>query len=601
MPENRLYVSPDGQDDWPGTFDRPFATPHAAQRAVRGLTAEMDADIVVTFRTGVYYLTEPLTFLGSESDSGSNGFRVVYQAHGCGTPAQETVVLSGGREIAGWRTGSDGTWTAQIGDLEPRQLVVGDRRAPRAIRTGGLPGNVTKTAHGYVTDSLEPQSWPDPSGLEFAYPGVYPWSEARLGVESISGDDTSTTITMAQPAFDNAKSLYDSKWYGAGGDGTWDGLAAPSVIENNVSFLSEPGTFALDRSKPGSHVLHYRPRAGETLGQTTTIAPVLETLISGEDVHDLVLRGFTFADAAWAGPSRTGGYLHYHANSRHEHGGFQRIDLGENLGYVHVPASPSQLPANVTFESAARIMLEHNHFTRLGAGGLAVTGTDIEIRANVFDEISGSAIAAEGATRLTIEDNLVHDVGLEYRGSPAVLVFQSVDVSVAHNEIRDVPHNGIVLTGGERTRGAQVAGNLIERTMGALADGGGIYLSGPQGSSFGSGAIVRGNVIRDVLTSYNFGLYADYGASWITVIGNVVHRADTPIVLQVGPPLENVAFLGNFWDVRPDGYDDPPKTVTVAGNTVLSKESFDEALAADPAGADIVATAGRRIGRYTLE
>jgi hypothetical protein len=594
MPEIRFHVSPDGRDDWPGTVDRPFATPKAAQEAVRSVTAEMTGDIIVTFSAGVYHLEEPLAFDDTRSDSGRNGFRVVYQAHGYGTPGQAKVELNGGRVISGWSACDDGTWTAPIGDLEPRRLSVDGLPAARAARAG-LPGSVTKTATGYVTDSPEPQSWPDPSGLEFVYPGVYPWSEARLAVASITGDATSTTITMAQPAFGNAASLYDSKWYGAGGDGTWDGLATPSVLENNVAFLTEPGTFAVDRTEPGKHLLHYRPRPGEEIGETTVVAPVLETLVSGQGVHDLVLRGFTFADAGWSGPTRTGGYLHYHGNARYEHGEFQKIDLGAEVGYVHVPATPVQLPANVSFSSVGRLTLENNHFTRLGAGGLLIEDSvDVVVRGNVFDEISGSGIAVHGSSRVSAVDNLVHHIGTEYRGSPAVLVVGSEETTLAHNEIHDVPHNGIVLTGGERARDTQVIGNLVERSMGKLMDGGGIYLSAPQGSSFASGAVVRGNVIRDVLTSYNFGLYADYGAAWITVIGNLVHRADTPIVLQVGPPMENVAFVGNFWDVRPDGYDDPPKTVTVAGNTVLSKETFDEAVLADPAAADILSRAGRR-------
>jgi hypothetical protein len=61
----RLYVAPWGDDDWPGTAERPFATPAAAQRAVRELTAEtdrMDADVVVSLRGGTYHLTEPLRF-----------------------------------------------------------------------------------------------------------------------------------------------------------------------------------------------------------------------------------------------------------------------------------------------------------------------------------------------------------------------------------------------------------------------------------------------------------------------------------------------------------------------------------------------------------
>ncbi|EME62709.1 right-handed parallel beta-helix repeat-containing protein [Amycolatopsis decaplanina] len=595
MPEIRFFVSPDGRDDWPGTADKPFATPKAAQKAVRAVTAEMTGDVIVNFTAGVHHLEEPLAFDDAAGDSGMNGFRVLYQAHGYGTPDQAKVELSGGREITGWTSGDDCGWTAPIGDLLPRRLTVDGRPAARAAHTAGLPGIVTKTGTGYVTDSVEPQSWPDPSGLEFVYPGVYPWSEARLAVTSISGDASSTTITMAQPAFDHAKSLYDSKWYGAGGDGTWDGLAAPSVLENNVAFLTEPGTFAVSRTDRDGHILHYRPRPGEEIDKTGIVVPVLETLVSGRGVHDLVLRGFTFTDAAWSGPTRTGGYLHYHGNARYERGDFQKVDLGADVGYVHVPAEPVQLPANVSLTSVSRVTVEGNHFTRLGAGALLIEGgTDVAIRANVFDEISGSGIAVHAGTRILIEDNLVHHIGTEYRGSPAVLVIESEETAVAHNEIHDVPHNGIVITGGERAKNTQVLSNLVERSLGKLMDGGGIYLSAPQGASFAGGAMVRGNVIRDVLTSYNFGLYTDYGAAWITVLGNIICRADTPIVLQVGPPLENVAFVGNFWDVRPDGYDTAPETVTVAGNTVLPKESFDEAVQADPAGADILARAGRR-------
>ncbi|ANN17873.1 hypothetical protein SD37_20970 [Amycolatopsis orientalis] len=595
MPEIRFFVSPDGKDDWPGTADQPFATPNAAREAVRAATAGMTGDIIVTFTAGVHHLEEPLVFEGEAGDSGMHGFRVIYQAQGYGTPEQAKVELSGGREITGWTEGDDGVWTAPIGDLTPRRLTVDGHPAARAARTNGLPGAVTKIATGYVTDSVEPQSWPDPSGLEFVYPGVYPWSEARLAVASISGDDSSTTITMAQPAFDNAKSLYDAQWHGAGGDGSWDGLASPSVLENNVAFLTEPGTFAVSRTDSDGHVLHYRPRPGEAIGETSVVAPVLETLISGRGVHDLVVRGFTLTDAAWSGPTRTGGYLHYHGNARHERGGFQKIDLGADVGYVHVPSEPVQLPANVSLTSASRITMEGNRFTRLGAGALLIEdSTDVAIRANTFDEISGSGIAVHTSTRVSVEDNLVHHIGTEYRGSPAVLVVESAETTVAHNEIHDVPHNGIVITGGERAKGTQVLSNLVERSMGKLMDGGGIYLSAPQGSSFAGGAMVRGNVIRDVLTSYNFGLYADYGAAWITVLGNIVHRADTPIVLQVGPPMENVVFAGNFWDVLPDGHDTPPETVIVAGNTVLPKENFDDAAQADPAAADILARAGRR-------
>jgi hypothetical protein len=53
---------------------------------------------------------------------------------------------------------------------------------------------------------------------------------------------------------------------------------------------------------------------------------------------------------------------------------------------------------------------------------------------------------------------------------------------------------------------------------------------------------------------------------WVTVQANVIYRGDTPVILQVSPPLKNVAFIGNFWDPDPDNHDCPPTGVVVGGN-----------------------------------
>lgn len=102
-----------------------------------------------------------------------------------------------------------------------------------------------------------------------------------------------------------------------------------------------------------------------------------------------------------------------------------------------------------------------------------------------------------------------------------------------------MPHCGIVVGPGT---GARILRNLVTDSMGTLADGGGIYVSGPQGDSPDNGAVVAGNVVKDTRTPYNFGLYTDYGAAWVTVEDNVVARADSTAVLQVSPPLENVVY-----------------------------------------------------------
>jgi hypothetical protein len=588
----------------------------------------MTSDLVVELHAGTYFLTRPFQLLAAEGDSGRNGHRVVYQAHGYGTPAQAHVVISGGRRIRDWveHDPATGIWRAGVGDLDTRQLFVDGRRAERARLQGPVPGALTRTETGYVTDSTAPQAWRSPADVEFVYQGVYPWSEARCGVAEISGDDRSTTITMAQPAFGWAARLYQGRIDWEADPSAWPegaeewqdggGIELPTSVENSPSFLTEPGTFALDRSRPGAHVLYYLPRAGEDLRTASVVAPALEALVvgrgaAGNPLRDVSVRGLEFAHATWLRPSRPEGFLHYFGGTYYDGGPLETVTFADGQGSVTVPGGePAAVPANVRFETSTGVIVEGNRFTALGANALQLCGgcCDNIVRGNVFDDISGSAVTIGGGTgRETgaaggpdsgniVADNWVHDIGRDYHGSPAIALSGTRDTTVAHNQINDVPYSGIVIGGGDTARGAQVIGNLIYNTMQVLADGGGIYLAGNQGASFASGAVVRGNVVRDTITSYNFGVYTDYGATWVTVQGNVVARSDTPVVLRVSPPLEHVAFVGNFWDDDPDGWDDPPKGVAVVGNARLPRESFEQALRADPAGADILANAGLEPG-----
>ncbi|WP_433541222.1 right-handed parallel beta-helix repeat-containing protein [Streptosporangium sandarakinum] len=565
-----LHVAPDGDDSWPGSLERPFATLERARSAAR----EAGGDVVVLLRGGTHELARPLEL--TEADSG-----VVYQAYGYGTPAREEAVLSGGRTITGWRE-RDGVWTAEVGDLETRQLHVDGRRAARA-GIPGLPGSSpAATATGYVTDSAEPLGWRSPRDVEFVHRGVYPWTEARLGVADVSRDGGLTAITMARPAFDWAAELYDSTWDGV----TSTGPGLPTRIENDPSFLREPGTFVLDRSRPGDHVLRYLPRPGEDPARTRVVAPVLETLLRVAGARGTAFLGLVFADATWLRPSCPEGFVHYHGSGYYEGGGVGVAVLGEGASVTY-PAASVTIPACVVFEDTVDAVVEGCRFTRLGASGLGVSGGEgLTVRGCDFDTLSAGAVVVSGSRGTVIEDNLVRGIGLEYRGSPGISIMGTSGCVVAHNEIGDVPHCGITAGPGEGTR---ILNNRTADTMQVLADGGGVYLSGPQGDSHGNGALVRGNVIEDTRTPYNFGLYTDYGASWVTVEGNVVARADNTAVLHVGPPLENVVYRGNFWDADPLGHDDPPSGVTYEGNVTIKDEHELNA-----ATAAIRARAGRR-------
>ncbi|TDC83890.1 right-handed parallel beta-helix repeat-containing protein [Micromonospora sp. KC606] len=563
MPE--FHVAPAGDDSWPGTSQRPFATIARARDAARATAGE----VLIQLRAGVHPLTEPLTL--TEADSGRDGHRIIYQAHGYGTQEQEEAVISGGRELTGWRI-EDGVWLAEVGDLNTRQLYVDGRRAERA-GVDGLPGNATRTATGYVTDSTEPLGWRSPGDVEFVYRGVYPWTEARCPVATVTGADP-VTITMVQPAFGWAIDLYNSVYEGE----TMSGPGLPTRVENDASFLTEPGTFVLDRSRPGQHVVRYLPREGEDPERARVVAPVLEPLLRADGARDVSFRGLVFAEASWSQPSSGRGFLHYHGSGFYEGGQINRVPFGEGA-WVTVPATPSAIPAGVMLTGSAGVEIEGCRFTRMGATGLGISGGErVTVRGCDFDLLSAGAVTVVDAAEVLIEENHVQHIGLDYSGSPGIAVTGTRDCAITHNEVADVPHCGIVVGPGA---GSRVLHNHTVRTMGVLADGGGIYLAGPQGESAQNGAVVSGNVIEDTRTPYNFGLYTDYGAAWVTVENNVVVRADNTAILLVSPPLENVVYRGNFWDADPVGAAEPPEGVTYEDNRTLADEEALKAATAE--------------------
>src|SRR3954468_9605847 len=103
---DRFYVAADGNDRWSGKVptanaektDGPFATLEHARVAILEQKKHQVpvGPITVAVRGGKYYLDETLVF--TAEDSGSREFPIRYEA--CGG---ETVILSGGKKLAGWK------------------------------------------------------------------------------------------------------------------------------------------------------------------------------------------------------------------------------------------------------------------------------------------------------------------------------------------------------------------------------------------------------------------------------------------------------------------------------------------------------------------
>lgn len=93
--KNEIFVSPEGNDKNPGTFDKPLATAERAIEVVRELKRGHDSfqgSIIVNFRKGVYQISKTLEF-GSK-DHGFKDSPVIYQNY-----KDEEVFFSGGIKI----------------------------------------------------------------------------------------------------------------------------------------------------------------------------------------------------------------------------------------------------------------------------------------------------------------------------------------------------------------------------------------------------------------------------------------------------------------------------------------------------------------------
>lgn len=615
----QLYVAPWGKDSWPGTLERPFATPARAQQAVRVEAPRMRSDLVVNLRGGTYHLKAPLRLSEAAGDSGRGGHRVIYQAYGYGTPRQERVTLSGGRQIAQWRPDRrlKGFWRADVGGLKTRQLYVEGRRATRLTREGtGFPGTLKATGTGYVTTSTVPRTWRNPGDIEFVYRAGY--LEGRCGVAGVAAAPRGTTVTMDQPCWSLAQALY----------GGAELLEEPSSVENSPSFVRKPGSWYLDRSRPGHHELLYLPRPGEDMHRAEAVAPVLESLLTGtgrpgRPLHDIGVRGLTFAYATWLAPSEPAGFPSAWSM-------YLRPGKGEGGGAED--ATLLTVPGTVAFRTAERITVEGNRFTHLGAQALELSENSSHnvVDGNVISDVSDGGILMgvvppdqKGANRGNrITNNWIHHIGAEYRAASAIWDTATQRTTIAHNQVNDVPYTGILSGPSDDLRGImrgnRILDNRVFATNRLLEDGGGIYLRGEQGHSFADGAVIRGNAVTSSKHGdWNVGIYTDDSTNWATVDGNAVYD----YVASIGGcseewgnrPVQNVRYRGNFWDdtvpawvarrdfpgawppadqQNPEEGCGDPHRLTFTGNTLLPARDPGRACAARTACAAVLANAG---------
>ncbi|MBI4417129.1 MAG: right-handed parallel beta-helix repeat-containing protein [Ignavibacteriales bacterium] len=531
-----FFVSTLGKDDWSGKLpapaadatDGPFATFERARYEIRKLKKAglLKSGATVFVRAGRYERNKTLLF-GSE-DSGSKRTPVVWRSFG-----DETVIVTGGRRVSGWRNVTDQTVLVRLGSAAKRRVVQTNLREQGitdfgVIQQRGSPGlelffrgermqlarwpnsgwirisEVPQTGDSLYNKGLErekrfdsvpvgrhygrigyegerPRRWRETGNIYLHGYWTWDWSDSFQRVHSI--DTLHREITLASP----------HHHYGYTKNQRY---AVLNVLEE----LDAPGEWFLDRS---TGMLYFWPPASLDTGDCT-VSMLEEPLVVLEKANHIVLRGFIFEQARAEGIRISGG-------------------TGNQI-------------AGCTFRQL---------------GGEAVTiigGADNTIVSCDLYDLSQGAIRLTGGDRKTLTpggnsavNNHIHHFSTWLRTGQYGVFLDGVANRIAHNKIHDAPFEAIYLRGNEHV----IEFNEIHDVTKETGDAGALH-TGRDWTWRGN--VIRHNYFHDLVGPGLHGVmavYLDDWASGFTVYGNIFYRAGRAAFVGGGRDntVENNIFI----------------------------------------------------------
>ena len=514
-----LYVAPDGSDEADGSFDNPLATVEKARDLVRAMDKTGRSGVTVAVKAGEYRING-LTF--TQADSGTPQCPVTYCAYGDGE-----VIFNGGVTLdpAAFRpaggtllgrlkpeaaahvmcldltelgiTAADYGRIYAIGDYNTAHFYDGDTTGPiwselfvnderynlarypdtGWLKTGALTqvgynvqGNRVDAEYGkkvYVRNPVSDiykidrkladriNGWATLEDVWMFGFWKYTWADGSTPISSFDYENR-----LLSPAY---VSLYEAI------------PDAPYYFFNVLEELDAPGEWYLKRDN--GLLFLYAPEDFEHAAIDLSLTT--NTLLTGENVHDLVFTGFTFKGTRGDAISITG----------------DRCTVSHCL-IINIAGTALTLHGYDNLAS-------ENEITRTGMAAIVLDGGDEET-------------LTPGNTKA--DNNLIHDWSEIYQTYQPAVSLKGVGNICSHNEIYNSPHEAITYWGNDHT----IEYNLIHDVC-LLSDDAGAVYAGNSWNMYGT--VIRYNCIYNLGTPGEHspqGIYMDDALSGQTIYGNLL-------------------------------------------------------------------------------
>jgi len=427
-----IFVATTGDDNNPGTKDKPFKTIAAAQAAVRVHPNHGKAPLTVAVLPGTYYVGKTIVF--TTADSGTQAAPVTYSGYGAAT-------LSGGVKLdLTWSTYKNNIMQANVpasvsSGLSFDVLFLNGQRQVMARYPNYDPSKLTTPFQGVAGDyQSRPSKWANPpTGEVYAHcMHTSDWGSQHYVMTGVSG------------SLNLSKALCNGRASGANGSG---------VVENVLDELDAPGEWYFDKA---AGTLYFYPPAGSDLSSALIEVAGIETIIQFQGTSTAAVKWINLDGFRYNATSRTFGKC-----SEQVLKSDWVIYRGGGLFLSGVEDSAitnsffDNLGGNALFVSgyARRVNIQTNKFVGIGASAILLMGGSSAVRNPGFGYSGGTAVGSLDKTagpktddypaQCTVTDNLIHDIGYPQKQVAGIGLDMASEITISHNSIYNMPRAGI--------------------------------------------------------------------------------------------------------------------------------------------------------------